>query len=245
MQAEDDALRPQALCVIVVIPDLGDGNVDGLRIVRVGNDKAFFRTSAHLHFISGHFLFGYGIVDLLAVLILRHVCKTELPFAVLIRRNRDGIHRIVLICQKRKLDILRTQSVCILTVFPGLCAGDRDEFRIVRVRYGEAVIRISGDLRFVSFYRHFFDGVKDFFTALCLRQLVKRECPGIRRSAASCVDCGNVDAPHFFAIRQQSNRYFLRTKAILIICVLPDLGALDGDLFRIRIDHFVGDLKAF
>ena len=213
----------------------------------VGYSKAFRCISFYGHLISGHFLLGYGIAGLFTVPVLRHVFKTELPFAVLIRRNLEGINipRSILIRHKREDYILRTQSVGIIAVFPGLCAGDSNGFRCMCVGYCKAVCQISGDLRLVTFYPIFFDGINDLFASHRFRLIIKRESPGVRRSTVLAAACGNGDAHHFLAVCQQGNRYRLRTNAVLVVCILPDLGATDGDPFGFRIDHFVGDNKAF
>ena len=228
-QADSDALRTETVLIIVVIPGLGTGNIDLSGFMGIGDIEA-----VHGSFVFIDRFLSDRVFDLFTILELRNIREAVRPFAAFIRRNGLAVHRLA-IGQQVHNDVLRAEAVLIIRILPGLGSGDLfDLLRLIRVGH---VIAVHD--RFIAVDCILGDGVFDLFPFRILRKIFKSPGP----FSLLIRSYGLVLSFHFLVIRQKTDRDALRTSAVLIVRILPGLGAGDRfDLLRyIRID----DIEAF
>ncbi len=228
-QIDGDALRTQAVPVVVIIPCLAAGDVDGLRSVGVG-DVVVADGGGVVGCIgfAEYFLDGVGqLMAHLAGLVLGQVGEAPCPVAVPIGRDGGRIHHFA-VGQQIDGDALRTQAVPVVVIIPCLAAGNVDGLRSVGVGYV-----VAGDggrvVGRICFAEHFLDGVGQLMAHLArfiLGQVGEAPCPVavlIRR------DSGGI---HHFAVGQQIDGDALRTHAVPVVVIIPCFAAGDVDGLR-------------
>ena len=186
-----------------------------------------------------------GIVDLLSVPVLGQVQEAPLPPV----RFRDS-SRLHLNAVRLQTDrnTLRTYTVLVVVVLPGLAAFHRNGFRRVRICDREACLSASADrdcistrsvrtghgLRVILFH-----GIDDLLAALLFIQIPESPCPAV--SSVQRQYSGSL-----YTVCQKFDGDCIRTDSVLIAFVIPDLRHSDLCLARcmgvgyIKAAHFTG-----
>ena len=223
-QVDVDLLRPGTAAVVLVHPCLGTGDLSGLR--RIGIDHVI---TDDLRLVILYRILGYGVHDLGTVLITVHLVEGVRPHAVLVRTHHA--RRIPLAVGKQPdRDMLRTFSVAVIVVHPGLGSGNPDLFRFMGVGNGKVF-----DRRLVTVHRILGDGIDDLLLVL-IKQWHAAE--GVRPGILSGFRHGL--APDFLSVGKQVDGNGFRTLSVLIMRILPDLGHRQRGPYGLRL---VGDHK--
>ena len=168
-QGDGQPLRPDTVRVILVVPDLGYGDVHGiglhvLGLMFVGDHKAFGCASRNSGLVALHLALINGVDDLAAVLVV-FVLIRELKRPA-VRFGHKGSGRTDTVRVQVHGDALRTQSVRILLVVPDLRTGYRNllrryDLRLMGVGDHEAAGRAAADIHVVTVHCILIDGVHD------------------------------------------------------------------------------------
>ena len=126
---------------------------------------------------------------------------------------------------------LRADAVCVVSVIPGLGACDMDclklRIRHMGVGHDKAVLEITGDARHIFRHSPFCNGVDDLGTIrIILLTLLKDSLPRIRFP--------DIRKGLLLAVRKQIEGDLLRSQAVFVISVIPDLGDRNGNVFLRR-----------
>ena len=218
-QVDHNAVRTDAILVIVVIPSLGTGNVNQFRLVGVGHVVA-----GHLGSVSGHFILGDGVNDLLAFLVLIKVVECPLP--AVSSRHRLGFKHIA-VSQQVDGDALGTLAVLVVIVVPGL--GAFHLHLAGRIEVFNVIARHRGAVAGNGFFGN---GVGDLLAGAVLGQASEAPGPLIRG--------GHILGIHLSAVSQQVDGDALRTLAVLVVIITPGLRAADHNGLRlVGINHVI------
>ena len=216
-QPDRDRFRAYPILVFFVLPDLADRDLGlpGLFIDPVGHV-----ISVYLGCVPIHSILCDGIGDLLVIFLLRKILETPLPavcfgygdallfFAVCLQADRDGGGPFPL---------------AVVIILPGLAALYCDLLRNMRI--DDIVVIHSG---FVALDRILLQRILDLFAfVILLRQVFKVIFPF---SCLRRVSFGNL-----LPITVQMHRDLLRTKALQIVLILPDLLSGDRNLVPCRV----------
>ena len=149
------------------------------------------------------------------------------PESVASFADRDGIHFFT-VSHELQCDALRPYSVPVTFVIPGLDTCDLHSLRsmgiddivpVYAVRIGAGTV-LTGD----DFIRHLFHGILDILSVFVL--------PGIfREEILPAARLGYLNCRSLFTVCHESDCYALRTYAVPVVHILPDLPA--GDVHRL------------
>ena len=221
-QDDHDALRTQAVVIVIVVPGFLTGQIDGFDLMLVDDIIAADRGGVAL----GHVLLPDGVGDRLAVLVgLGQVGKAPGP-AMGGGGNMLLNHHAI----RQQLDghAGGTQAVAVVIVLPGLLA--RDLHRVDAPGVGQVPAVGGAD---VTGHRLLLNGVLDFHAVLILGQILKHIGLGgrIGHSDGLAVDLHAVG----IQIHSQVHRAHAAAEGGL---ARPGLGAADVDLLIImRVDQ--------
>ena len=223
VQTHGDAVGAQAILVVRVIPGLGAFHVDRGRSMAVGDGKA-----VDLGGVAFHFDLFDGVHDLRAVRILGQVGEGVRPDAINIRSNGSflALNRLA-VSQQLHGDEVRTQAILVVRVVPGLGHSRRGLLCAAGVGHGHGsngVLRVPGHGHIGSIVSHriFGDGVVDQLAVLVLVEVGEADLPLILGSHGHFVDLN--------ASLHQVDGDAAGTLAVLVIRIVPHLGAGDADL---------------
>ena len=229
-QIDGDALRPQAVRVVRVVPGLRTGNDDVFRLDSLGYMHVGKVKSGHDRLVTRHLILGDGVGDIVPVRIgLRKLAEGICPSAALVSTVR-GHSRAVLrisVCKQIYSDALRSDTVLVILIVPGLGAFDLDRLGLFNDRLMAVGHVIAVDRRLVSRCLILGEGVNDL-GAVLVKLIKSFEVPApaflLRHICRS--DAGSV--------RIQIDSDLLRPAAVRVILVIPGLRACDGDSLLIH-----------
>ena len=158
--------------------------------------------------------FFNSVFNFFAGFIFRQICKAVCPVSVVIRCYFLRIHFIT-VCKKVYNNFLRSDSILVVTVIPGLGTFDFSRLRFMSV--GDVV---TINRCFISFNCIFFYSISDFVASCIFRQIGKLIFP--------VVICGYFLAVNFGSICKEVHCDTCWTFAILVVIVGPGLGSVDG-----------------
>ena len=235
------AVRLFAVLVVLVIPDLFNGDLYLFRFMGVGNGIAVVSVvilleSDVLRIASGNSRLIYRVVDSCTVAEFIQVLPFILPVVAAIKRYR--IADILSVCLQLHADVGRTDAVLVSLVVPllfnrnvdlGCCMGiGQSRYCSVYRVAAEAVT--SGQILFIP-------GIGDFLSVAVLLQMLNRRSPVI-----GCVQGYSSDDS---VAVLQFNGQLIRTDAILVLAVIPGLGHSSGRFFfRIGNSDLAGAVSA-
>ena len=232
-QDNPDAVRPFAVLVVRVVPDLFAAHGNRIRHMPVGNDKPAVRIPADRLFISGYRFLIHGVFNRVALPVLRHILKGEGPGFLIQVCGRRGCFRtcdrlfihLFPVCQQDNRDLIRTDTVPVFIVIPDLPAGNRHLFVLVGVDHRQAVNRLCIAVR------HFFlvRKVMNFLPLMVFQHACKGMLPSVLLA-----DIRWRSQVQRAEIRRCSQRHghLFRTDAVRVVPVVPDLGHSDVGAFR-------------
>ena len=222
VQTHGDALGAITVLIVGVAPDLGHVHLSLFGLVGVGDGKAIDLGSVLIHRSLGD-----GVHDLRAIRILGQLSEGVRPSAI--RGSAEGsILNLSAISQQLHGDGARTQAVLILAIRPGLGHGHRGFLGVAGVGHGHVSDGVSivpghGHSRLLVIgHRILSNGVLDQIAVLVLVKVGEAERPLVCRGHGHIVD--------FNASLQQVDGDALRTLAVLVVRIVPHLGAVDSDL---------------
>ncbi len=217
-QVHGDGLGTLAVLVVLVIPRLRSGNLDGLGDGRIGDAIAVDLRRV----VAGHLILGNRVDDCGAlVAVLRQAGEAPGPAFVL----GDGLGiDLRAVCEQVHGNARRALAVLVVAVVPGLGALDVDGLGGVPVRNGEAVDGVAfdriGRVTLVNAHRILGHGVGDELTALVLIEV--RERPAPRRIRAAELDVLRVNLG---AVLVQAHGDRFGALAVAVAVIGPDLRA--------------------
>ena len=220
-QVHGDADRTLAILVLSVAPDLLAAHRGLDDLVGVGDGETI-----DAGFVAFHLIFGDGVGDLLTRLLHRQVGEGMLPLAILI--GNDRLVHLLTIGQQLHLDVGRPLAILVLVVEPGLGHLDLGGGRRVGVdqRHGGFGLGLVPDQflagGLVAFHSDLVDAVSDLLTLLVLVEVGEAPLPAILSGSGGVLE-GLV-------ILQQVDGDAVGTQAVLIVGILPFLGAVDSNL---------------
>ena len=237
IQTHGDLFGTQAILVVSVVPGLGHVHHSLLGSVGVGDGKA-----VDLGGVASHLILGDGVHDLLAVRILGQLGEGVRPDAISTGSNGNllALNRLA-VSQQLHGDEVRTQAILILAVHPLLGHSGRGFLGIAGVGHGHGrngVRIVPGHVHIghvIAGHTDLFDGVVDQTAALVLVEVGEAELPVALHVGS------RIGAVNLRAISQQVHGDADRTLAILVIRIVPHLGAVDADLLDVVL---VGDVEA-
>ena len=229
-QADRYRIRALSCRVFIVVPNLLDGNIDRFRRVSIGDVEPVLYASDNLELIGSRAIFTgdhiirfflNDILDRLAVFVLRNIRKLARPFV-----DRGDFLGVDLILSVKNADNygFRTDAVLIISVIPVLGDTNVNRLRLVRVGDRKAILNTAADLGIVPIRNILGDFVYKSCSAGTLRQILEF--------------CGPLSAfvqfrrGDFLFVLQKSDRYRLRTNAVAVIIIFPDLRDIDSNLLR-------------
>ena len=130
-QVDGDALRADAVPVVIVVPGLGDLDAGLLGRVGVHDGEVL-----HLAGVLVHRLLGDAVLDLPALVELGQILKGKGPVARVVRDD-GGALNLGAVGQQVDGDALRAETVPVIVVVPGL--GDLDAGFLGRVGVGDGL----------------------------------------------------------------------------------------------------------
>ena len=188
LQMDGDVLRTDAVRVVTVVPGLRTGNHDLLRLhmlrrMGIGNVESVYNS-----LVIRNRVLRNGVGDGIALgVLLREGAEAVSPASV--RIGAPCVHRLAAhkgaVRSQNNGDLLRTDSVRVVSVVPGLHARNLNHFgrrnlRRMRVGHGKSAPHVSGDLRLVILDGDLLDRIGDGAAALRKhRKIGKRVGPGI------------------------------------------------------------------
>ena len=170
-----------------------------------------------------------GVLDLFAVFVLVEILKGPCPavcFGYYLSVNYSSV------CKEVDGDGLGTDSVCVILVYPCLCAVYCNLFGCVgigdleagfRITFNSAHVRSCADLRY---------GVFDLLTCIIYRKVNKCACELVFCVKNECVLCG-------LAVCEKSYSYALRSLAVAIVTVVPDLAYVNECCHRLVVVFYL------
>ena len=221
VQTHGDTLGAITVLIVGVAPALGHVHLSLFGLVGVGDGETI-----DAGFVAFHLGLGHGVGDLRAIRILGQLGEGVRPSAI--RGSAEGsILNLSAISQQLHGDGARTQAILILAIRPGLGHGHRGFLGVAGVGHGhgsDGVLRVPGHehIGIIVIHRIFGDGVVDQLAALELVEVGEAELPLILGSHGHFVDLN--------ASLQQVDGDALRTLAVLVVRIVPHLGAVDIDL---------------
>ena len=117
-----------SILIFCIIPNLAYRYSGFLRDMRVGNIISIYSC-----LIIVYSIFCYGILNQFAFCILRQVLKRVTPVSTFIRCYRLALARLS-ICKQIYCDALRSLSILIVRIVPGLCSTDVYLFWLMGIR---------------------------------------------------------------------------------------------------------------
>ena len=224
-QYNSQALRPLAILVVFVVPDLHDGRFGLFRCMAVG-PAAFVALGIRcIRRITVNRVFGEGVLNLHACFILRQVRRSHSIGVLLVRRYRDlvliGLSDIFLARQQMDLalvgSLIRTDAILVVSVVPGLRYLQAGRSGCIAVRQAGNRSVHAGIGQSVAFRQTFFRPGIPIVLQISIhsRQVIHRSGPFVIFT--------QDNAGIFGSVLQQIHCQFFRTLAILVIRVVPDL----------------------
>ena len=218
-QIEGDLLRPQAVLILSIVPDLRDRNGNKLllrailRHMRVGHREALFGIAAYFGCIAFRYIFLDGVRDVVSFGILL-IHSLERPLPVIGGSNGNTACLLITLHQVQS-NALRTDAVLVIRIIPYLGNGYLDRLRLIlrHVRVGHIV---TIHFRSVSFHLVLGDAVNDLLSAFVNRQILKVPAPVVAFTHRLAADR--------LAVRKQIDGDRLRADSVLVVLIIPGLG---------------------
>ena len=198
--------------VIVVSPCLGNCDAGLSRRIAVGDIVA-----GDLCCVICNCILGYRVYNFFSSLIFRQVFEAVGPVSIFVCGYGLAVF-LLAVCKKSYSDALRTFSILIICIFPGLGSGDGSCFWSVGVSQSgySSVLAVVGE--FVTFWESFLcPGVLDCFSVCFFRKVRYSLFPIV-------LDAQGNGLSGFFTVCKKTYGNALRTFSILIFSVVPDLG---------------------
>ena len=215
-QVHGDGSRPLAILVVLVVPGLGAGNAGHARSMGVGDGVAVSSGAGDLRIVARHSQLLDGVGDLLAALILGQL--GELPVPAVLGGHFLAGHGLAVGSQLDG-DLAGTQAILVVLVLPDLGPADLSLLGGMGVGHGEASLSVAGDVGGVALHLILGNGVVDGLAVLVHRQVVEAELP-----IGGFVHCSHL-ALNGGAVGQQADGHALLADSVLVVLVVPHLGA--------------------
>ena len=216
-----DGGRTVTVCVVLIIPGLGDRNVHLAWCIAVRYVVAIHNGSVILYRILGN-----RVRDFCSVRILRQI----FPFPVPAVRCRDSLYLIGQLSAIRiqtDRDAARTLAILVVIIVPGLASFDVNCLRCVRVGYVVAPYTCC-----ISCYCILRDRISEFLSSLILRETLVAVAPLIPSLHPGRFYICDFRLLNAFPFLIQVQRYAIRTLAILVFRIVPGLASVDVDCRR-------------
>ena len=247
-QGNMNLVRPHAVLILRVVPDLLHGDVDQFRRMRVGDLEPGRCVAGHFHRVSGGSVdFAHRVLDFLALFVLGQVLERMLPAVLVVQFHlRHGFA----VRQQFHFHARRLDAILVLRVVPDLFDADFRRFR--RMRVGDrcdpaslavCVNRFCG-CRVSRRYFDFLPGIVDRCAVCVDRQTHHHARPVVRSVQYNIRHRCAVQVLRFFPVRQQLHRDALRTQAVLVVLIIPHLQHRQAEPIR-RVGVFDGRLRSF
>ena len=224
-QVDGNAFGAEAFSIVIVIPDLQDGNFSLLIVTAVRDSVCpcvLRRLHNHRRLVVCKFVFRNGVGNFFTAGILLEIIPGVLPLVLCIQRRGAGF---LAVCQQLHCHALRTEAFLIIVVVPDLFNADLGLFFLTAVRHrvGEGAVVSLGDQRAVVFNLFFSDGIVDCLTADVLLQF----SPGLG-PVVCCIQHDRIDLR---TVLQQVDGNAFGPESFSIVIVFPDLGNADFSFF--------------
>ena len=227
LQVDCDTVRTEALFVIRVIPNLGNLNLGLFKFTAVCygvNPFVLGNLDDNRHLVIRKLSLFERILDFLAVSKLVQSGPGILPLVVLAKRCCSGF---LAVCKQFHDYIIRTEPFLIVGVLPNQFNANLRLLNISMVRYQivKCTIPCLCNRSLIVLYSFFGHSVANGLTVLVLLELL----PGVSPFVTGVQFNGFKD----LAILHQIDRDAVRTEALFIVRVVPNLGNLNLGLFVI------------
>ena len=219
IQTDSDGFRTLSILILCIIPGLCSGNVYSLRCMAVGDYIACRSIPGNRSIIIGNLHFLYGVGNLFPICVNIQVCKTTcppVPFA-----QGQCLSCILSVRQQLHCDALRTDSILVIVILPGLGHSHTG------LSWGIAVCYIIPiNCRSVILHCILEDCIVNLHAILILRQV--REAPFPTVIFSHCLRF----IFQFCTVGIQTDSDGFRTLSILILCIIP--GLCSGNVYSLR-----------
>ena len=218
-QLNSQALRTDTVLVILIVPDLLHARFGLRRSMGVLNRvrEGSFSVSCDRGGITINRVFGNGIFDVVAVGLRIEFRPAVSPAVALVQFNRLFFYTV---SHQPHGNAGGTDAILVIRVLPDLLHGNFGIFRNMLVR--NVILEITvlalvdGDFGVIVFHRIFFNGVLNILAFFLFGQVL----PGI----SPLIGFVQSDALDYLVVRQQVDLHGIRSVAILVAGILPDLG---------------------
>ena len=219
IQTDSDGFRTLSILVLCIIPGFCSGNVYSLRCMAVGDYISCRSVPGNRSIIIGNLHFLYGVGNLFPICVNIQVCKTTcppVPFA-----QGQCLSCILSVRQQLHCDALRTDSILVIVVLPGLGHSHTG------LSWGITVCDVIAiDCCSVIGHRILSDCIVNQCAILILRQVREAPFPTVIFSHCLCFIF------QFCTVGIQTDSDGLRTLSILILCIIP--GLCSGNVYSLR-----------
>ena len=220
VQVHDDGTGPQAILVVIVLPnltdryfchfgDMGVGNVD-----RIGN-------AVILRGVTIHRFFPNSVDNGNTIAVHRQIHPQGDP--LILRTQVTDLAGVLTVGQQVDFHRVRTQAILVIGIIPLLVDGDDGGLRLVGVDDGEAIVAVG----IAGGHIQLLQGVNNG-AAVAVNSNAGKHClPAIGR-----IQFHAQTGVH--TVGDQCNGYGVGTDAVLVVVVIPDF--IDGNI------HHFGDM---
>ena len=210
-QVNSHLIRTITKYIVIVLPFLGDLNFSlfGCMSIGKGCNSAICRIASQC-ISRRHIFFSPGVADRLSACILRQILDSCGPVIVLVERHFCAV-------AQDNSQACRTNGILVFVIVPDLLNSCFGLCRSMSIRDGvrEGSFPVRCDSRLIACYLVFSNRIGNIGAAGFLIKFTPAVSPAIALV--------QFNSRFFCTVSQQSDRYFVRTDAILVSGILPNL----------------------